>query len=187
MKQEVPPLVKVDLTFDKNKSIPLLADCIPGAVPWQHTLLKGSELTLEPGPLHHILQTVVGDAQFETDGNEYIFHERVCFIPHPDKPVTVKALTDLQILEVRWSKRLPEDDNLMAEYKTQYPVIQIYRNSKQYRDRNKSERPSPVPPSTSAGSPALPWAPWKPTTSTPSRAMTTPCWISSSSPSRRTR
>ena len=42
--------------------------------------------------------------------------------------------------QVRWSKRLPEDDNLMAEYKTQYPVIQIYRNSKQYRDRNKSEK-----------------------------------------------
>ena len=125
MKQEVPPLVKVDLTFDKNKSISLLEDCIPGAVPWQHTLLKGSELTLEPGPLHHILQTVVGEAQFETDGNEYIFHERVCFIPHPDKPVTIKALTDLQILEVRWHKRLPEDDELMAEYKTQYPVIQI--------------------------------------------------------------
>ena len=140
MKQEVPPLVPVDLTFDTNKSIPLLEDCIPGAVPWQHTLLKGSELTLEPGPLHHILQTVVGEAQFETDGNEYIFHERVCFIPHPDKPVTVKALTDLQILEIRWHKRLPEDDDLMAEYKTQYPVIQIYRNSKQYRDRNKSEK-----------------------------------------------
>ena len=140
MKSSVPPLVKVDLAFDRNKSISMLENCIPGAVPWQHTLLKGSSLTLEPGSFHHILQTVVGDAQFETDGNEYIFHERVCFIPHPDKPVVIKAITDLQILEIRWHKRLPEDDNLMADYKTQYPVIQIYRNSKQYRDRNKSEK-----------------------------------------------
>ena len=149
MKQEVPPLVPVDLTFDTNKSIPLLEDCIPGAVPWQHTLLKGSELTLEPGPLHHILQTVVGEAQFETDGNEYIFHERVCFIPHPDKPVTVKALTDLQILEVRWHKRLPEDDNLMADPVPGHPDLpQLQAVSGQEQERKDHlplhHRPAPA-------------------------------------------
>lgn len=139
MAREV-PLVPVDLSFKENKSVSMLENCIPGATPFSHTILKGSTLTLEPGSFHHILQTVVGEAKFETDGNEYIFHERVCFIPHPDKDVKITALTDLSILEIRWAKRLPEDDNLMAEYKTQYPVIQIYRNSKQYRDKNKSEK-----------------------------------------------
>ena len=139
IKREV-PIVKLDLNFDGNRSVCMLEDCIPGAVPYHHTILKGSTLTFEPGSFHHILLTFVGDAEFSTDGNEYVFHERVCFIPHPDKECTVKAVTDLHILEIKWNKRLPEDDNLMAEYKTQYPVIQIYRNSKQYRDKNKSEK-----------------------------------------------
>ena len=32
------------------------------------------------------------------------------------------------------------DDALAAEYHTQFPLIQVYRNSKQYRDRNKSDK-----------------------------------------------
>ena len=52
----------------------------------------------------------------------------------------LEALVDAQILEIRWFKREGEDDALAAEYKTQFPLIQIYRNSKQYRDRNKSDK-----------------------------------------------
>jgi hypothetical protein len=43
------------------------------------------------------------------------------------------------LIEVRWEWQ-EGDDELAAEYKTQFPHIQIYRNAKQYRDRNKSEK-----------------------------------------------
>ena len=132
--------VTFDFSAKANQSIKVLDGCIPGATPYHHTVLKGETLELEPGEFHHILTVLKGDVRFSTDGNEYVFHERVTFVPGPDKTVAIEALTDLQILEIRWFKREGEDDKLIAEYHTQYPLIQIYRNSKQYRDRNKSEK-----------------------------------------------
>lgn len=132
--------VTLDVNVRENRSLAILPGCIPGATPFHHTILKGCTLTLEAGECHHILTMIAGDAAFATDGNEYVFHERVTFIPAPAKPVTVKALSDVQILEIRWAKRPEEDDRLAAEYMTQFPVIQVYRNAKQYRDRNKSEK-----------------------------------------------
>lgn len=132
--------VALDVNVHANRSVEILPDCIPGARPIHHSVVKGSVLRLEPGECHHILNTIVGEAMFSTDGNEYTFHERVTFIPDPRKAVEITALTDLQILEIEWSKREKEDDELAAEYKTQFPLIQIYRNSKQYRDRNKSDK-----------------------------------------------
>ena len=139
MKYEIQKVV-FDFDARENASRPFLAGCISGAAPYHHMVLKGSSLTLAPEKGHHVLIVLKGEVTFATDGNEYTFHERVVFVPSPEKSVEIQALTDLQILEIRWHKRLPEDDSLMAEYKTQYPVIQIYRNSKQYRDRNKSEK-----------------------------------------------
>ncbi len=131
---------KIDTSVHENRSLELLGNCIPGATPVHHTIIAGSTLTLEPGEWHRILTTVAGDAEFATDGNEYTFHERVTFIPSPSRSVAIRALSDLQILEIRWAKRKDEDDRLAAEYMTQFPVIQVYRNAKQYRDRNKSEK-----------------------------------------------
>jgi hypothetical protein len=101
--------------------------------------MAGSMLSLKPGPFHHILILISGDVEFSTDGNSYIFHERVSFVPNPKLSVDIKALTDCHLIEVRWEWQ-EGDDELAAEYKTQFPHIQIYRNAKQYRDRNKSEK-----------------------------------------------
>jgi hypothetical protein len=101
--------------------------------------MAGSMLPLKPGPFHHILILISGDVEFSTDGNSYIFHERVSFVPNPKLSVDIKALTDCHLIEVRWEWQ-EGDDELAAEYKTQFPHIQIYRNAKQYRDRNKSEK-----------------------------------------------
>ena len=139
MKYEIQK-VAFDFSAKKSQTTKVLDGCIPGATPYHHTVLKGETLDLEPGEFHHILTVLKGDVRFSTDGNEYVFHERVIFVPGPDKSVRIEALTDLQILEIRWFKREGEDDKLAAEYKTQFPLIQIYRNSKQYRDRNKSEK-----------------------------------------------
>ena len=132
--------VKFDFEARENASRKVLAGCIPGAEPYHHTVLAGSSLVLEPFNGHHVLIVLKGDVKFSTDGNEYIFHERVVFVPSSLLPVAIEAISDLQILEVRWSKREGEDDKLAAEYHTQFPLIQTYRNSKQYRDRNKSDK-----------------------------------------------
>ena len=139
MKYEIQKVV-FDFNARENASRPFLAGCIPGAAPYHHTVLKGSTLTLAPENGHHVLIVLKGEVTFATDGNEYTFHERVVFVPSPEKPVEIQALTDLQILEIRWFKREGEDDRLAAEYHTQFPLIQVYRNSKQYRDRNKSDK-----------------------------------------------
>ena len=139
MKYEIKKMA-LDLSAKANASVEMLPGCIAGCTPFHHTVLAGSSLDFPGDDVHHILVVFAGEAAFATDGIEYTFHERVVFIPDPRKPAKVKALTDLQILEIRWEKREGEDDKLAAEYHTQFPVIQVYRNSKQYRDRNKSDK-----------------------------------------------
>lgn len=132
--------VALDFATKENRSRRVLDGCIPGATPYHHTVLAGATLALAPEDCHHVLIVLKGDVRFATDGNEYVFHERVVFTPSPAQAVRVEAITDVQILEIRWFKRAGEDDRLAAEYKTQFPLIQVYRNSKQYRDRNKSDK-----------------------------------------------
>ena len=60
-------------------------------------------------------------------------------MPNPKHAVIIKAIKDTQILEIRWDFRVG-DDELFRVYEKQYPQIQVYRNSKQYKDMNKSEK-----------------------------------------------
>jgi len=136
MSREVPQMT-VDFETVQNKSEAILPGHIPGATLYHHSIVAGSELTFVPENCHHIL--ISGDAEFTTDGNSYIFHERVSFVPNPKLSATVKAISNVQLVEVHWDWK-EGDDELAAEYKTQFPHIQIYRNAKQYRDRNKSEK-----------------------------------------------
>ncbi len=138
MSREVPQ-VTVDFATVQNKSEIILPGCIPGATIYHHSIVAGSELEFVPENCHHILILISGDAEFVTDGNNYIFHERVSFVPNPKLCATVKALSNVQLMEVHWDWK-EGDDELAAEYHTQFPHIQIYRNAKQYRDRNKSEK-----------------------------------------------
>ena len=115
----------LDLSARASSTTELLPGCIAGCTPFHHTVLAGESLVFPGDDTHHILVAFSGEASFATDGNEYVFHERVVFIPDPRKPATVTALTDLQILEIRWAKRPGEDDNLAAEYHTQFPLIQV--------------------------------------------------------------
>lgn len=133
------PTQKLDVGTKQNRTTVLLPGCIPGVTPYHHSIMAGTELELEPGDCHHILICFIGEVEFDTDGNEYIFHERVSFIPDPRKKVRIKAITDAHILEMRREVR-DGDRELADEYKTQFPLIQVYRNSKQYRDPYKSDK-----------------------------------------------
>lgn len=139
MKYEIKK-VALDMGSTEKKSVEILSGCIEGCTPFHHKVPAGARVSFPGDNVHHVLVMFAGEAKFATDGNEYVFHERVVFIPDPLKPADVTAITDVDILEIRWAKRPGEDDRLAAEYRTQFPLIQVYRNSKQYRDRNKSDK-----------------------------------------------
>ena len=139
MKYEIKK-VPLDLNAAAARSVELLPGCITGCTPFHHAVPAGEKLVFPGDDVHHIAVVFAGEAKFATDGNEYVFHERVVFVPDPGKQAEMTALTDVHVLEMRWAKRPGEDDALAAEYHTQFPLIQVYRNSKQYRDRNKSDK-----------------------------------------------
>ncbi len=117
----------------------LCADKIKGATPINHTIKAGDVLELPPCGAYHIMVLVGGKVAFRTAGKEYIWDERVTFVPALDADFSIQAVTDAQLLEIRW-EMIESDYALIDEYKTEFPYQQSYATSIQYRDRNKSDK-----------------------------------------------
>ncbi len=138
MSREVPRIV-VDEKNPKTQSLPMLTECIPGAVPFHHTITAGDAITLKPGDCYRIFVLIDGEIEFVTGGKEYAFSERAAFVPDPALDVVLKSGSGAQVLEICWAVK-DGDDALLREYGTQFPYRQIYATSKQYRDKNKSDK-----------------------------------------------
>lgn len=131
---------KVDVSVNENRSLELLPTEIPGALPVHHTVIAGSELSFPANCGYwHILILIGGKADFLYGGKVRSYGERATFVPALDGDLTVKAVTDTQILEIRWDVT-DEDLKLLEEYKTEFPVNVLYKESIQYIDPNKSEK-----------------------------------------------
>ncbi|MEN6593927.1 MAG: hypothetical protein ABFC31_03115 [Clostridiaceae bacterium] len=138
MSREVPRVI-VDTANLKTQSLALLTDCIPGATPVHHTISAGDAISLNPGGCYRIFVLTAGEVVFLTGAKEYPYSERVVFIPDPELGVVLKSKTGAQLLEIRWE--IKEGDNtLLEEYGTVFPYENLYSTSKQYRDRNKSDK-----------------------------------------------
>ena len=131
--------LEADLTRTASK--PLCEGMITGATPVNHTVRAGDTLTLLPCGAYHILVLIAGRVTFRTGGREFVWDERVTFVPALDADCAVYAQTDAQLLEVRW-EMIESDYKLIEEYRanTEWPYQQPYRTSIQYRDRNKSDK-----------------------------------------------
>ena len=130
----------IDVSNRENRSLELCKGDIPGARPIHHTVMAGSSVDFAPNTgYYHILILVEGEADFLCAGETYRYDRRVSFVPAADQPLTVTALTDVQILEIQWDI-FPEDAAMLEEYKTQFPVKVLYQDSIQYIDPNKSEK-----------------------------------------------
>ncbi len=130
----------IDTGVKGNRSLQLCKGQITGAETFHHTVEKGSTKLFKGGAgIYRILILIGGNSAFATDGKEYLFDERVSFVPAPDKDLEVKAITGTQILEIQWDVAEGDKDEL-AQYKTVFPLVQSYKTSKQYVDRNKSEK-----------------------------------------------
>ena len=82
---------------------------------------------------------IAGKVTFHTDGKDYVWDERVTFVPALDKDFSITAETNAQLLEIRW-EMIESDYALIEEYKTVFPYQMSYAQSIQYRDRNKSDK-----------------------------------------------
>ena len=131
---------KIDVTKKGTQSTELCKGEIFGARPVHYTIEQGdaTEFAGSCG-YYRILILIEGKAKYLTDGKKFEFDGRTTFVPAPDKCLTVKALTDVQILEIQWDEA-PGDDEDLKQYNTQFPVVVPYQESIQYVDPNKSEK-----------------------------------------------
>lgn len=129
------------LSADRTKtaSASICENYIKGATPYNHTVCRGDSLILEPCGAYRIFVLMDGEVTFVTDNREYQWKERVTFVPTPNASLEIHAGTDAQLLEICWEIH-PGDDALLEEYKTVFPYQMSYALSKQYRDRNKSDK-----------------------------------------------
>lgn len=135
------PMIKVDTKVTEKKSEQMFPNVIEGVIPYQHALKAGSTLRVEPDNQFHIFIMIFGDAEFITDGNSYTFHECVLFCGDHRLPLEIKTQSDTEFLEIQ-RNITQEDLGYLHKYETdtKYPLIQIYRNAKQYTDDCKSEK-----------------------------------------------
>ena len=130
----------IDTSVSELRELPLCEGCIPGATPVHITVPAGQTYTaVGDGSQYRIFVLIAGSCVFATDGKEYPFDERVTVVPAPDKDMTITATTTAQFLEILW-KITPEDVAILADYKTEFPVVQPYATSIQYVDPNKSAK-----------------------------------------------
>lgn len=131
---------KVDMEKRTGGSEELCKGEIAGARPVHHIIEKGKSITFaKDAGYYHILILIKGSAEFIYGSDKYAFDKRTVFIPAPDKDVTAVAKSDAEILEIQWDIA-KGDDELIKEYKTEFPVVQKYLDSIQYVDPNKSEK-----------------------------------------------
>lgn len=129
--------LEADLTANASK--PMCEGVITGATPINHTIKQGCTLELPPCGAYHIMVLIAGKVTFHTDGKDYVWDERVTFVPALDKDFSITAETNAQLLEIRW-EMIESDYALIEEYKTVFPYQMSYAQSIQYRDRNKSDK-----------------------------------------------
>lgn len=131
---------QVDVSRREAAAVELCKGEIPGARPVHHTIPAGQTLKFAGNcGYYHILILIQGKASFTTAGRTDVYDTRLTYVPASDADLTIVAETDVQILEIQWDI-FPEDSEMLAEYRTEFPVRVPYQDSIQYVDRNKSPK-----------------------------------------------
>ncbi len=130
----------VDVLQSETRALELCKGEIPGARPIHHTIQAGKQVVFKANVgYYHIIILIEGKAEFETDGKTYAYDTRVTFVPAADRDLVIHAIDHVQLLEIQWDI-FPEDEDMLKEYKTEFPVNVPYQNSIQYIDPNKSKK-----------------------------------------------
>ncbi len=133
-------MIKIDPALQQEACVPMLPGAIPGATLNLRTLNAGETLCFEPQKdKAFIFLTIDGDYSFSAGTVQQNVSGRYVFIPSFDQTAEFKAQTKTRILEILWD--IPE--NGREEWKNpqrEFPYIQEYITSTQYRDKNKSDK-----------------------------------------------
>lgn len=123
-----------------EKCIPMLPGEIPGVEARLHVLKNGDSFRVEPEKdKAFIFLSIDGCFDFRSGGKDKRASGRWIFIPRFDADVFFQALPEARILEIEW--RIPE--NGREEWRNpqrEFPYMQKYITSVQYRDKNKSDK-----------------------------------------------
>lgn len=131
---------KIETDYVGNRSLALLDGQIKGARFFHHTIQRGSTLDFKSdSKVFHILLLIGGEASFEMNGITYTISKRASFIAGLNQDFKVKANSSTQIFEIEWSM-METDYAKLDEYKTLFPLIQIYEDSTQYTDDSKTAK-----------------------------------------------
>lgn len=131
---------KVDVQGHDNCKIELCKGEISGARAIYHMLRAGSEewLPVEKG-FYRIFLLVQGKAAFVTEHQEYNHADRAIFVPAVDQTLEIKAETEVWMLEIQW-EIYKEDQEMLKEYQTIFPITVCYQDAVQYKEAVKSEK-----------------------------------------------
>lgn len=131
---------KIDTSVNVARSLPMCAGEIPGTTPYHVTIPAGEKFTLAADEKHYnIFILVEGDCTMASEGKTFDFSERVTFVPAPEADMVITAKTNVQLVQIVWDIT-EEDIGLRADYKPQFPLVQMYATSIQYVDPNKSDK-----------------------------------------------
>lgn len=133
-------MIEINDALQNESCVPMLPGAIPGAVVNLRTLAPGETLSVEPQTdKAFIFLTVDGEFSFSAGGSALSVSGRYVFIPSYSQSAEFKAGTRTRILEILWD--IPEDGR--EEWKNpqrEFPYVQEYVTSTQYRDKNKSDK-----------------------------------------------
>ena len=130
----------VDVLQSTTRALELCKGEIPGARPIHHTIAAGEKTVFGANcGYYHVLILIQGEAKFTCGDRVNVCDGRLTYVPAPDQELTVEANTNVQMLEIQWDI-FPEDEEMLKEYKTTFPVYVPYQDSIQYIDPNKSKK-----------------------------------------------
>ncbi|WP_283610068.1 cupin domain-containing protein [Faecalispora anaeroviscerum] len=128
----------LNLSKTAQAELTLLPQEIPGALPCLHVLQKGSHKTLEAtGDTLRVLFLIQGKIEFWGRGHKTVYSEKAVYVEHPQEAVTITALENAHLLEIRW---LLTENEVQAMEHASLPFMQTYEQAQKYRDPFKSEK-----------------------------------------------
>lgn len=133
-------LICVRDLMNKQGTTKLLPDTIAGAEVYYHSLFEGDVLALEkvPDKLRTFL-LIDGSVSYAAKQEEVLMEGRGTYVSDHREAISIQAKKDAHILEIQFLLQ-KEGHQFLEEYPVDFPVVQVYDESIQYREDFKSKK-----------------------------------------------
>lgn len=131
---------KADVRGEDNCKMELCKGEISGARTIYYQLKAGSVERFTAGKgYYRIFILVKGKVAFVMGCREYPHADRAIFVPAVDQELELMMETDVWLLEIQWDIN-EQDQRIIMEYRTEFPISVCYEDSVQYKEAVKSEK-----------------------------------------------